>query len=272
MLSFESLKEYTSSWWMRGNTWISFHSQKAEFQDHLPLGRGIPQISQQETQLLFRVKKLVPTVAFFLPWLKHWGLILPQCTFSLTVFPLRSTPAGQVALHGAAENAASCQTSLKCKDKGKRGSRNRSGTSDLGPSHHLSLMVEKSTSLSWHGGWGVSCGEGGKSQMWKWWEEKRIRFIWEAEPSFLSLFDPPELIPSLQISTLRQLKMLSSPLLSYWFGLYRRKLLLRQQSTACPLRWLGEYKPHKHLKPFCWLTASEWKALPIVFAFWKCQK
>ena len=155
MLSFESLKEYTPSWWMRGNTWISFHSQKAEFQDHLPLGRGIPQMSQQETQLLFRVKKLVPTVTFFVPWLKHWGLILPQCTFSLTVFPLRSTPAGHVALHGAAENAASCQTSLKCKGKGKRGSRNRSGTSDLGPSHHLSLMVEKSTFLSWHGGWVV---------------------------------------------------------------------------------------------------------------------
>lgn len=42
-------------------------------------------------------------------------------------------------------------------------------------------MAEKSVCLSWE--------EGGKSQMWKWWEEKMIWFIWEAEPSF-----PPFLI------------------------------------------------------------------------------
>lgn len=159
---------------------------------------------------------------------------------------------------------------LKCKGKGQnRAPETGSGSSDLGPSHHLSLMVEKSTSLSWHGEWGglwakrkitdvkVMRGEKDRIHLGGW--AKFSFLIWSSGA-----------YPFLQISNLRQLKMLSSSVLSYWFGLYRGNYFW-QQSTACPSRWLREYKPHKHLKPFCWLTASEWKALPIVFAFWNAK-
>lgn len=192
-------------------------------------------------------------VLFLLSRLKHRALIAPACTFNLCVF-FRSgaPPPASWLCTGDAEGTASCLASPKCKDKGNQGSSNSLGTSDSSTSNHLSSMAEQSLS--------PSCGGGGKSQMWKWWEEKMIGFIWKAEPSFpLSPVGASGVYPFQQISTFRQLTMLSSPRLSHWFRLYRRKLVLRQQSTACPLSWLLEYKPHTHLEPFCWLTAFEWK-------------
>lgn len=186
---------------------------------------------------------------------------------SLCVFPLRRTPTGQLALQWGCRGRCQLLASPKCKDKGNRGSSNSLGTSASSTSNHRSSMAEQSLS--------PSCEGGGKSQMRKWWEEKMIGFIQKAQPSFpLFPVRASRVYPLPQISTLRQLTVLSSPLLSHWFRLYRRKLVLRQQSTACPLSWLREYKPHTHLGPFCWLTAFEWKEgfAPCVFVSWKCQK
>lgn len=144
-------------------------------------------------------------VLFFLSRLKYRALIAPTCTFNLCVF-FRSgaPPPASWLCTGDAEGTASCLASPKCKDKGNQGSSNSPGTSDSSTSNHLSSVAEQSLS--------PSCEGGGKSQMPKWWEEKMIGFIWKAEPSFpLFPVRASRVHPFQQISTLRQLTMLSSP-------------------------------------------------------------